>query len=81
MVDNIQRFIHVIANERARTGEVLDKCRGCPDAVIIAGENVEKGEILFCLRHWDFPVKRMRVIHIPSKTRYVFTEKFWCEVV
>ena len=74
------KFIHTISNEPARTGEIIDKCRGCKYALIVEGENVEGGGILFCTKFFDFPIKRLRVVHIPSKVRYTFTEKFWCEV-
>lgn len=66
-------------DEIARTGDYLPQCEGCPHAVLIEGDNVENGVILFCKKFFDFPVKFLRVKYIPSKVEVSFTTKFWCE--
>jgi len=67
-----------ISQERGRTGNILEQCKDCEYAFIADGEYVD-GEILFCLKFFDFPEKFIRVTHIPSRVRYSFTERFWCE--
>jgi len=74
------KLVGVVSDdEKARTGDVLLQCKNCNHALLVEGSNVEKGAILFCRKFFDFPVKFKRVVFIPSRVRFSFTEKFWCE--
>jgi hypothetical protein len=72
-------FIHEMTSKPARTGEVIDSCRDCPHALIVDGDNVEGGEILFCKKFFDFPVRRIKVVFIPDRIRIKYTEKRYCK--
>jgi len=73
------KLVVEVSDERARTGDYLPQCEGCKYALLIEGENVDKGAILFCMKFFDFPVKFLRVKYIPSKVEVSFTKKSWCE--
>ena len=75
----VMKFVYVITDEYMKTGQIIDKCIGCEHALIVEGDNVEPGGILFCRKFFDFPVKRIKVRFIPDRTTVKYTEIFYCD--